>query len=395
MTRRILEGIRVLDITQIVAGPWCTRMLADLGASVVKIDSPGPALVDGKPRRSAGPLAQNVGKRSVVLDLKHADGLAVAKRMAETADVLVQNYRPGGLIALGLGYDALKATNPGLIYATIAGFGQDTSFADRGAYGATAHAEAGLLWVQQQAQGGEQPFPPGITVADIVTGMNTCTAVLAALYDRHQTGHGQEIDVSLMDSQLAFLGEAAADGPIRAGAPWTPRRHGLQRTLDGYLTINLGPPKNWPRLAAAIGQPGLPLPSEPGAADRLVADWAVTVTTDQAAATLREAGAAYGVMKSMPEAFEHPYFAERGMIVDVPDPLLRSVRTASSPLFFSDAESGPAGAAPLAGQHTRAVLSELGYSEAETEQLLEVGAAQTTVQAEAPASSPAWGDTEA
>lgn len=376
MTRRILEGVRVLDITQIVAGPWCTRMLADLGASVIKIDSPGPAEVDGKPRRSAGPLAQNLGKRSIVLDLKQPAGLAVAKRLAAAADVLVQNYRPGGLSELGLGYDALQDMNPGLIYATIAGFGQDTSFADRGAYGATAHAEAGLLWVQQQAQGGEYPFPPGVTVADIVTGMNACTAILAALYDRQQTGRGQEIDISLMDSQLAFLGETAADGPIRVGAAWTPRRHGLQRTKDGYLTINLGPPKNWPRLAEAIGQPGLPLPAATGEADRLVSDWALTVTTEEAAASLRKAGAAYGVMKSMPEAFEHPYFAERGMIVDVPDPLLESVRTTSSPLFFSNAVSMPAGPAPLAGEHTVAVLAELGLGEAEVAQLLKSGAAQ-------------------
>ena len=379
MTRRILAGVQVLDITQIVAGPWCTRMLADLGASVVKIDPPGPATVDGKPRRSAGPLAQNLGKRSIVLDLKHPEGLAVVKRLAAQADVLVQNYRPGGLAALGLGYTALRTENPGLIYTTIAGFGQDTSFADRGAYGATAHAEAGLLWVQQQAQGGDRPFPPGVTVADIVTGMNACTAVIAALYDRTHTGRGQEIDISLMDSQLAFLGEAAADGPIKAGAPWTPRRHGLQQTLDGYLTINLGPPKNWPRLAAAIGQPGLPLPTEPGKADQLVADWAATVTTEEAATTLRSAGAAYGVMKSMPDAFDHPYFTERGMVVDVPDPLLDSVRTSSSPLFFSDAVSAPAGPAPLAGENTRAVLAELGYDQAAIEALIQAGAAQAAL----------------
>jgi crotonobetainyl-CoA:carnitine CoA-transferase CaiB-like acyl-CoA transferase len=352
-------------------------MLADLGASVVKIDPPGPSAVDGKPRRSAGPLAQNLGKRSIVLDLKHPDGLAVARRLASQADVLVQNYRPGGLAELGLGYAALRLQNPGLIYTTIAGFGQDTSFADRGAYGATAHAEAGLLWVQQQAQGGDRPFPPGVTVADIVTGMNACTAIVAALYDRMHTGHGQEIDISLMDSQLAFLGEAAADGPITAGAPWTPRRHGLQRTLDGYLTINLGPPKNWPRLAAAIGQPGLQMPTEPGKADQLVADWAATVTTEHAATALRAAGAAYGVMKSMPDAFDHPYFAERGMVVEVPDPLLETVRTSSSPLFFSDAVSAPAGPAPLAGEHTRAVLSELGYEDSAIEQVLQAGAAQS------------------
>ena len=376
MTRRILAGVRVLDITQIVAGPWCTRMLADLGASVVKVDVPGPALDGGKPRRSAGPLAQNLGKRSIVLDLKQPEGIAVAKRLAGAADVLVQNYRPGGLAALGLAYSDLEPHNPRLIYTTIAGFGQNTSFAKRGAYGATAHAEAGLLWLQQQAQGGERPFPPGITVADIVTGMNACTAILAALYDREQTGAGQEIDISLMDSQLAFLGEAAAGDQGRAGAAWTPFRHGLQKTIDGYITVNLGPPRSWPRLATAIGQPGLPFPGTREAADHLLDEWAATVTTAQAAAALGAAGAPYGVVNSMQEAFDHPYFAERGMIVDVPDPLGEPMRTTSSPLFFSDAESGPTGAAPLAGEHTRAILAELGYTPTEVDHLIASGSAQ-------------------
>jgi len=371
MTRRILAGVRVLDLTQIVAGPYCTRMLADLGAEVIKIDPPGPAGPAGAPRRSAGPPAQNIGKRSIVLDLKHPDGIRIAHELVASADVLVQNYRPGALGKLGLGYDDLKAENPRLIYASISGFGQDTSFASRGAYGATAHAEAGWLWVQQQAQGGDQPFAPGVTVADIATGMNACTAILAALYDREQTGAGQFVDISLMDSQLAFLAEAAAPAlSAPASAPWQPFRHGLQRAKDGYLAINLGPDKSWPRLAQAMGCPDVPFPADRATAERMVEDWVAEHTVAEVEAAMAAAGSPYGVLHSMHQAVEHPYFAERGMILELPDPLSGSVKTVSSPLFFSAAASAPERPAPLAGEQTTDILRQLGYTEDRISSLL-------------------------
>ena len=361
MSRRILAGIRVLDLTQVVAGPACTRILADLGADVVKIDPPAPGS-DGPPRRSTGPAAQNAGKRSIVADLKHEEGLAVARALAARADVLVQNYRPGSLERLGLGYADLKPSNPRLIYATISGFGQDTSYRDRTAYGATAHAEAGLLWVQQMAQGGGTPFAPGVTIADIATGMNAAIAILAALYDRERTGAGQAIDIALMDSQLAMLGEAAATAlAAKPGDRWEPFRHGLQQTLDGYIAVNRGSDRNWQRLAQAMGQPGLDPHMPRPDAERAFAEWAATVTTAQAEEALEKAGAAFGVVRSLPDALAHPYFAERGMVTEVPDPLEGAMRTLSSPLFFSEAEASPAGPAPLAGAHTGEILAELGY----------------------------------
>ena len=383
MTRRILSDVRVLDITQIVAGPYCTRMLADLGADVVKIDPPARAEPGSELRLSTGPAAQNVGKRSIVLDLKHPDGIRVARELAATADVVVQNYRPGALAALGLGYEELKGTNPRLIYATIAGFGQNTSYAGRGAFGATAHAEAGWLWVQQQAQGGEVPFAPGVTVADIVTGMNACTAIVTALYDRERTGRGQAIDIALMDSQLALLAEAAAPALASSSdAPWAPFRHGLQRAKDGYLAINLGSPNNWPRLARAMGFPDTPLPADRAVAEKMLEGWVAGATVSEAAAALEAAGAPYGVMKSMHEALAHPYFAEREMIVEVTDPGSGRMRTVSSPLFFSDASSAPTGGVPLAGEHTEEVLRELGYDPAGVSALVASGAVQVTEKPE-------------
>src|SRR5690606_17675967 len=148
-------------------------------------------------------------------------------------------------------------------------------------------AEAGWLWVQQQAQGGDQPFAPGVTVADIATGMNACTAILAALYDREQTGQGQAVDITLMDSQLAFLAEAAAPALTAAeDEPWVPFRHGLQRAKDGYLAVNLGQPRMWPRLARAMGTPDLPMPKVRAEAERLIEEWMATCTVAEAEAAL-------------------------------------------------------------------------------------------------------------
>lgn len=372
LARRILEGVRVLDITQIVAGPVCTRMLADLGADVVKIDQPTGDSASG--RRTAGPPGQNVGKRSMIVDLKVEGGRAIARRLISTADVLVENYRPGALDRLGLGYAQASADNPRLIYTSISGFGTDTSYASRGAYGATAHAEAGWLWVQQQARGGAEPFAPGVTVADLATGMNACTAILAALYDREKTGQGQYINVSLMDSQLAFLAEAAAG--LLSGEPFVPFRHGLQRTTDGYLAVNAGSPRNWRRLAGALGvDEGAA--NEGRAIERAVADWATEHSTAEAADVLAAADAPYGVVRTMEEALDHPYFAERGMITEVPDPLRRTIRVIGSPMRMSSADVGPAGGAPLAGQHTGEVLATLGFSAEEIGELHQAGVVQS------------------
>ncbi len=379
MARKILDGLQVVDFTRVVAGPYCTRMLADMGAAVVKVDA--PFVPGGKPVRANGSVQNNLGKRSIALDLKQPGGIEVARRLIAVADVVVENFAPGVMARLGLGYPEVSADHPRLIYASISGFGQRGSFSHRRAYGATAHAEAGWLWVQQQAQSAAEPFAPGVTVADLVTGATAFSGILAALYDRERTGRGQWIDTTLMDAQFHTLSEVA--GPALNGAPveaWQPFRHPVHRTRDGrHLTINIGEAHNWQRIASALGHSGTPMPAGPPAANALVGTWAVGLDAADAVQRLEAAGAPYGLAMTMHEAAAHPYFAERGMIAEVSDPIDGRVRAVDSSLFFSEAESTAAGPAPLAGQHTRAILEECGYPADAVTALLTGGAAQEQV----------------
>ena len=373
MGRRILEGVRVLDFTQVVAGPLCTRMLADLGAEIVKVD--GMPDTSRGPVRSNGSVATNLGKRSIALDLSRGEGVEVARSLAAGADVVIENFRPGVMDAFGLGWDALSAEHERLIYASISGFGQTGSQRERRAYGATAHAEAGLLWVQQQAHADGEPLAPGITIADIVTGQNAFAAILAALYDRTNTGRGQRIDVTLMESQLAMLFEVAHAPLNHPEAEWTPFRHPVYQAKDGHITLNPGPPYNWPRIAAGLGHPEVqgPPPEEQRA---VTASWVAELTIAEIEAGLGRTNSAFGIVRSMPDFLQQPYLEEREMIAEVPDVLDGSVRVIASPLHMSEADTGPAGPAPLAGQHTRELLRELlALEEAQIEALLASGAA--------------------
>jgi len=376
--RRILDGVNVLDFTRVIAGPYCSRMLADMGANVFKID----AIPESPRTRTAGGAGNNMGKRSITLDLKHPEGIKIAHELVAQADVVVENFSPGVMDRLGLGYDDLKGDHPRLVFASISGFGQSGTYAHRRAYGATAHAEAGWLWVQQQAAGTGEPFAPGITIADMAAGLSCFSGILAALYDRENTGQGQRVDVSLMDAQLSILNEVAA-APLSGGGvdDWKPFRHPLHAAKDGHLTINIGWARNWERIAEGLGHPGVTMPESPEEANSLVGAWVGEHTAADAAAGLDAAGAPYGVSKSMPDAVDHPYFAERGMIVETDDPLDGSLRAINTPIVFSGAGRGATFGPPLAGQQTRAILGELGRTEAEIDALI---AAEATSDGAAP-----------
>ncbi|MDP6822238.1 MAG: CaiB/BaiF CoA-transferase family protein [Dehalococcoidia bacterium] len=371
--RRILEDVTVLDFTRVIAGPYCTRMLADMGANVIKIDAIPES--DG-PTRTSGSAGNNMGKRSITLDLKHPEGSQIARELVGRADVLVENFSPGVMDRLGLGFDDLKANHPQLIFASISGFGQSGSYAHRRAYGATAHAEAGWLWVQQQASWAGQPFAPGVTIADMAAGLSCFSGILAALYDRESTGLGQRVDVSLMDAQLSLLNEIAA-APLNGGGvdDWEPFRHPVHAAKDGHLMINIGSDHNWGRIAGGLGHPETPMPEIVEEANALVGSWVGELTAAEAAAGLESAGAPYGVSRSMPDAVKHPYFTERGMIVETDDPLDGSLRAINTPITFSNAGRGPTFGPPLAGGNTRLILRDLGRSDAEIDALIVSGAA--------------------
>ena len=368
MARSILSGIQVLDFTQVVAGPYCTRILADLGASVIKVDQ----IPKGEaPVRSNGSPSNNAGKRSIAIDLKQQAGIEVAQKLAAKTDVLVENFQPGVMARLGLGYQIIVEFNPNIIFASISGFGQTGALAHRRAYGATAHAEAGWLWVQQQAAGNQAPFAPGVTVADIMAGTNAVVAILAALYDRERTGQGQSIDVTLMESQLSMLNEAASQA-LAGGSEeaWQPFRHPVHAARDGHVNINIGHSRNWQRIAAALGHRSEPMPENGRDANAMVGSWVSGFSLSEIARRMEEQGAPYGIVRSMPEAVKDPYFKERGMIASIPDPLEGTIQVVGSPLHLSRAEVGPAGAPPLAGQHSREVLEDLGCSDDEITSLL-------------------------
>lgn len=370
--RRILAGVQVLDFTWALAGPYATRMLADLGATVVKVDP--PALGQrSRPLRAAGGLASNLGKRSIGIDLKRPEGVTVARDLASRADVLVENFSPGVMSKFGLSAESLRDHNPRLIYASISGFGQATA---RRAYGAVAHAESGWLWMQQQQARAHAPFAPGVQLADIVTGVHACTAVVSALYDRERTGAGQRIDVSLMDCQLALLSGAIQAVLNGANADGDPSGHAVYRTRDGkHVTINPGGALNFnfARVAAALGHAGAPEPASRNEATRAIEGWVVDLTLDDVVRGMEREGAAYGVMRTLPEAASHPHYEERGMFELVDDVLDGSARVVGSPLFFSDAASGPTSRAPLAGEHSRAILAELGYAPERIRALVDAG----------------------
>jgi len=356
----ILSGIQVLDFTRVVAGPYCTRILADLGAQVIKVDK----VPEGEdPVRSDGSAGNNVGKRSIAIDLKQESGIEVALKLAANADVIVENFRPGVMDRLSLGYQQIAEINPDIIFASISGFGQTGPLTHRRAYGATAHAEAGWLWVQQQASGSQAPFAPGVTVADIMAGTNTVLAILAALFDRERTGQGQWIDITLMESQLAMLNEPASQALAgNSEERWRPFRHPIHSVADGHVTINIADSRNWHRITEALEHPGEPMPEDPEDANAIVGSWVAGYTIAQLASRMDEAGAPYGVVRTMPETVSDPYFIERGMIVNVPDPLDGSLKVVGSPFHFSKTGIGPAEAPPLAGEHSKEVLESLGYS---------------------------------
>ena len=374
----MFEDLFVVDFTRVVAGPYCTRMLADLGAQVIKIDALPEGLGEFKDSisvedaarlRSAGGISNNLGKRSLSINLKDPDSADVINRLLAQADIVVENFKPGVMESLGIGPNTCLAVNPRLIYAGLSGFGQDSS---RRAFGATAHAESGWLWVQQQSASTDEVFAPGVTVADLVTGSNAFSGILAALYAREKTGFGQIVDVSLMDSQFQMLNSVME--PILNGGSeddFKPVRHPLYKSRDGkMISINTVNERNWDRIAQGIGESNTQMPTSPKASDDLIRTWVANLSSEDLAARMDAFGAPYGITLTAHEAASHVHFQDRQMIADVADPITKSIRAVDSPLFFSAMQSEATEPAPLIGQHTKSILKEIGVPGEEIEELI-------------------------
>lgn len=394
-----LAGIRVLDLSRVLAGPWCTQMLADLGADVVKVERPGlgddtrqwgpPFLKDAQgndTNQASYFTACNRNKRSVTIDMATAEGQALIKQMALQADIVVENFKVGGLKQYGLDHESLRALNPRLIYCSVTGFGQDGPYAERAGYDLMVQAMTGLMSITGHADNapGGGPMRVGVAVIDLFTGLYASNAILAALNVRHHTGQGQHIDMALLDVGMAVLANQAA-GFLATGQ--APGRMGNSHpslapyqdfpTQDGNMLLAIGNDGQFQRFCAAAGQPQWAsderfatntlrvkhraelIPAmEAVTRTRTTADW-ITLLEDKAVPC--------GPINTIAQAFDDAQVKARGLAVSLPrwkdgevGDGITHITGVASPLRLSATPPVLRNAPPALGQHTDEVLRELG-----------------------------------
>jgi formyl-CoA transferase len=382
---RALEGLRVLDLTQVMAGPFCAMLLADMGADVVKIEPPGGEAtremdLEVAPGVSAPFLAVNRNKRGLVLDLKQPAGVALLKRLAATTDVLVENYRPGVATRLGVDYATLSAINPRLIYCSVSGFGQTGPYADRGGYDLIAQGMSGIM--SATGSEGGPPVKVGVPITDLGAGLFGVFGILCAVRARHATGRGQLVDTSLFEAGLALSAWEATEywftGQVPRGLGTAHRLNAPYqafRASDGHFTVGAANNSLFPRFCALLGL------------DHLVGDprfdtvahrlqnravlepliEAVTVTQPRAhwLAKCEAVGVPAGPIYSVPEALDDAHARARGMVQELTHPQAGRVPGLGNPVKMSRTPPVMAKAAPTLGEDTDAILAELGLGAGE------------------------------
>ena len=385
-----LSGLTVIDFTRVLSGPYCTMALSDLGARVIKIEHP----VHGDDTRHWGPpfigkesayfLSINRNKESVTLDFKQPDGRAILERLLARADVLVENFRPGTLDAVGLGAADVMARFPRVVYCSVSGYGQTGPRRDEAGYDAVMQAEGGLMSITGEADG--PPYRLGVAITDIVSGLFAAQGILAALVARERTGRGQQVDIGMLDATTALLTYQAGNFFTTGEAPGRlGNRHPTIvpyecfDTADGAFVIAGGNDGIWRRLCAALDLPALAEDERfatnkgrvahygelrPQLAEQLKkrtrADWA---------ARFNAAGVPCGSVRSISEVLGDPQIAARHMVAEVEHPTVGTARVIGSPVKLSDTPTEVRTAPPVLGQHTEAVLSELGFDDMEIERL--------------------------
>ena len=393
-----LAGIKVLSFEIQVAGPYCSMMLADQGAAVIKVEQPGsgdtarggaPRITNERGEQQSGYFLRfNRNKRSLTLNLKSEAGRQIFRDLAKGSDVLIENFRPGLLNEMGLGYDDLSRDNPGLVYASITGFGSMEGYlgpySKRPAYDIVAQAMGGLMATCGQAGG--PPTWLGVALGDIASGMNAAYAITLALFQRGQTGRGQYIDVSMYDTIIglaersltayALTGTILERGREPYMAPWGPFE-----CSDGWVALIVATERDWGHLCEAIGRPDLVghegATSGPerarnmaGWLGQIIAGWFSGQTKAEAAERLLAAGLPAGPVQNAQEIHECPHVKARGTLIDVPDPILGTVRLVGPPFKMSGSPEPVTMAAPLLGEDTSDILREmLGYSDQDVTRL--------------------------
>jgi formyl-CoA transferase len=401
-----LTGLRVLDMSRILAGPWCGQVLADLGAEVIKIERPGkgddtrgwgpPFLKDREGRdtaESAYYLCANRGKRSVTLDIAKPEGQALARELAQQSDILLENYKVGDLKRYGLDYGTLSALNPRLIYCSITGFGQDGPLKDRAGYDFMVQGMGGLMSITGERDDlpGGGPQKAGVAIADLMTGMYSSVAILAALEERHKSDRGQHIDMALLDTQVAWLANQntnyliGGEVPVRMGnAHPNVVPYQTFATQDGSIILAVGNDSQFKRFceAAGIAEAGNDPRFASNAlriANREACIAAITPamkrkTTAEWIAVLEPLGVPCGPVHRLDEVFANPQIGHRKIKVEVPHPLSGTVPLVANPIKYSRTPLSYETPPPLLSQHTDDVLrSLLGKSDAEIAALRAAG----------------------
>lgn len=391
----MLDGVRVVDLTQYLAGPTVTRLMAEQGADIVKVEQ-APT---GDPTRSLGVVTdgrsgyfiqQNRGKRSICLDFRSDRGLDIVRELVATADVVVENYGPGVLEKRGLDYETVRATNPSVIMASVSGFGRTGMYSGKVAYDLIAQAFSGIMHMTGERDGPPQPVGTGI--GDVTAGVHAFAAIGVALFHRERSGQGQHIDISMVDA-LFHQHELNVHGPAMTNMRWRPKRSGHHSAVNapqgvfkapqGYIVL-LVLDRQWGNTCRALGRPDLEhderfatLRARKDNREELVAiieEWMAGFDTDEEVmAVLEEHRVPAGQVMDPADAISHPYFRERGMVRDVPDPVLGEITIPGDPFRFSAHPDPLDIVAPLLGEHNDEILTELGYDVAERAALADAG----------------------
>ncbi|MER3398291.1 MAG: CoA transferase [Chloroflexota bacterium] len=384
-----LHGIRVLELANFMAGPYCAMLLADLGADVIKIENPDggdhsratPPFLDGE---SAGFIALNRNKRSLALNLKHPRGREVFLRLVDRADVVVENFRPGTTRDLGIDYETLSARNPGLIYCAVSGYGQTGPYSHRPGLDLIIQGMSGLMSITGEP--GRPPVKVGVPVADLTAALFAANAIQAALIARSRTGQGQYIDISLFEAAVAlevwetasYFATGEVPGPLgsahRVSAPYQ-----AFRTADGYVTVGATTPRHWTIFCQVLGlehlekDPRFATLAARKANEKVLAEIIEEVTSTQTSEywyrRFEEAGIPCGIINTIDRVVADEHLKARGFIVELPHPALGRVRATGSPLHFARTPVRLQRAGPLLGEHNFEVLRELGFGPEEVVRL--------------------------